>query len=169
MDTRSVLWDKHGNNDATDQEYRWRRDIPHHTTTSWWQQQPDQHVDHHCSDLLITMLTTHFMIAIQLIDLPAVIWHCFLWNVIHCQARKLNREDAMDRSRHRKLIKDGWWSGQVWVGECVFWCRLTQLVPDKYLSVVKCWSSPFWPMHHSFEKKTITITYQISTVNSESG
>jgi len=25
----------------------------------------------------------------------------------NCQARKLNREDAMDRSRWRKLIKDG--------------------------------------------------------------
>jgi len=25
-----------------------------------------------------------------------------------CQARKLNREDAMERSRWRKSIKDGW-------------------------------------------------------------
>jgi len=27
------------------------------------------------------------------------------------QTCKLNREDAMDSSRRRKLIKDGWWSG----------------------------------------------------------
>ena len=28
-----------------------------------------------------------------------------------CQACKLNREDAMDRSKWRKQIKDDWWSG----------------------------------------------------------
>jgi len=28
-----------------------------------------------------------------------------------CQAHKLNRKDAMDRSRWRKQIKDNWWSG----------------------------------------------------------
>jgi len=36
-----------------------------------------------------------------------------------CQARKLNKEDAMDRGRWKKLIKIGWWSGW-WVGECFF-------------------------------------------------
>jgi len=46
-----------------------------------------------------------------------------------CQARNLT-EDAMDRSRWKKLIKIGWWSGW-WVGECFFWYRLTRLVPDK--------------------------------------
>jgi len=34
-----------------------------------------------------------------------------------CQARKLNTEDAMDRSKWRKLIRDIRWSGLVWVGE----------------------------------------------------
>jgi len=48
-----------------------------------------------------------------------------------CQARKLNKEDAMDRSRWRNLIKDGWWSGWVWVGECFFWYRRTRVVPNK--------------------------------------
>jgi len=47
-----------------------------------------------------------------------------------CQARNLDREDAMDRSRWKKLIKVGWWSGW-WVGECFFWYRLTRVVPDK--------------------------------------
>ena len=47
-----------------------------------------------------------------------------------CQARKLNKEDAMDRSRWRKLINDGWWSGWVWVGECFFWYRPTRVVPN---------------------------------------
>ena len=48
-----------------------------------------------------------------------------------CQARKLNTEDAMDRSRWRKLIKDVWWSGWVWLGEFFFWYRPTRVVPDK--------------------------------------
>jgi len=48
-----------------------------------------------------------------------------------CQARKLNKEDAVDRRRWRKLIKDVWWSGWVWVGECFFWYRPTRVVPDK--------------------------------------
>ena len=34
-----------------------------------------------------------------------------------CQARKLNKEDAMDRCKLTKLIKDVRWSGWVWVGE----------------------------------------------------
>jgi len=38
-----------------------------------------------------------------------------------CQARKLNKEDAMDRSKWRKMINDVRWSGWVWVGECFFW------------------------------------------------
>ena len=47
-----------------------------------------------------------------------------------CQARNLNKEDAMDRGRWKKLINIGWWSGW-WVGECFFWYRLTRVVPDK--------------------------------------
>ena len=47
-----------------------------------------------------------------------------------CHTRNLNREDAMDRGRWKKLIKIGWWSGW-WVGECFFWYWLTQVVPDK--------------------------------------
>ena len=42
-------------------------------------------------------------------------------------ARNLNKEDAMDRGRWKKLIKIGWWSVW-WVGECFFgWVFL--LVP----------------------------------------
>ena len=40
---------------------------------------------------------------------------------------------AMDCSRWRKLIKDIWWSGWVWVGECFFWYRPTRVVPHKGL------------------------------------
>ena len=29
------------------------------------------------------------------------------------------------------MIKDVWWSGWVWVGECFFWYRPTRVVPDK--------------------------------------
>ena len=35
-----------------------------------------------------------------------------------CQTWKLNKEDAMDHRRWRKLIKDVWWTGWVWVDEC---------------------------------------------------
>jgi len=44
-----------------------------------------------------------------------------------CQARNLNRKDGMDRSRWKKLIKIGWWSGW-WVDECFFWYRLGLLL-----------------------------------------
>jgi len=37
-----------------------------------------------------------------------------------CQECKLNTEDAMDRSKWRKLIKDIRRSGWVRVGECFF-------------------------------------------------
>jgi len=46
------------------------------------------------------------------------------------QAHKLNK-DAVDRSKWRKPIKDVWWTGWVWVGECFFWYRPTQVVLDK--------------------------------------
>ena len=48
-----------------------------------------------------------------------------------CQARKLNKEDAMDRSKWIKLIKDVRWSGWVLVGQCFFWYRPTWVVPDQ--------------------------------------
>jgi len=47
-----------------------------------------------------------------------------------CQACNLNREDAMDHSRWKKLRVDDDQSGW-WVGECSFWYRLTQVVPNK--------------------------------------
>ena len=48
-----------------------------------------------------------------------------------CQAHKLNKEDAMDRCKWRKMIQDVRWSRWVWVGECFFWYRPTRVVPDK--------------------------------------
>jgi len=48
-----------------------------------------------------------------------------------CQARKLNKEDAMDRCKWRNVIKEARWSGWVWVGECFFWYRPTRVVPDQ--------------------------------------
>jgi len=56
-----------------------------------------------------------------------------IWKVVvekDCQARKLNKEDVMDRSSWRKLIKDVWWSGWVWEGECFSWYWPTWVVPD---------------------------------------
>jgi len=43
----------------------------------------------------------------------------------------LNKEDAMDRCKWRKMIKEARWSGWVWVGECSFWYRPTRVVPDQ--------------------------------------
>ena len=60
---------------------------------------------------------------------PKRTWREVVWE--DCQARKLNTEDAMDRSKWRKMIKDVQWSGWVWAGECFFWYRPTWVVPDK--------------------------------------
>ena len=48
-----------------------------------------------------------------------------------CQALKMNKVDAFDRCKWRKMIKDVRWSGRVWVGECFFWYRPTRVVLDK--------------------------------------
>jgi len=47
------------------------------------------------------------------------------------QARKMNKEDATDHCKWRKMIKDVRWSGWVWVGECFFWYQPTRVVPDQ--------------------------------------
>ena len=44
-----------------------------------------------------------------------------------CQARNLNKEDAMDHGRWKKLIR----LDDDQVSECFFWYRLTWVVPDK--------------------------------------
>ena len=48
-----------------------------------------------------------------------------------CQARKLNKEDAMDSCKWRKVIKEVRWPEWVWAGECFFRYRPTRVVPDK--------------------------------------
>ena len=48
-----------------------------------------------------------------------------------CHACKLNKKDAMDRSKWRKLIMDIRWSRWVWAGECFFWYWPTRVVPDQ--------------------------------------
>jgi len=48
-----------------------------------------------------------------------------------CQARKLNKENAVDRCKWRKVIKEVRWPGWVWAGECFFWYRPTRVFPDK--------------------------------------
>ena len=62
---------------------------------------------------------------------PKRTWREVVWE--DCQARKLNQEDAMDRCKWRKMIKDVRSSGWVWVGECFFWYRPNRVVPDKRL------------------------------------
>ena len=48
-----------------------------------------------------------------------------------CQARKMNKEDVIDRCKWRKMIKDVRRSGWVWVGECFFWYRPIRAVPEQ--------------------------------------
>ena len=60
-----------------------------------------------------------------------------------CQARKMNKVDAIDHCKCRKMIKDVRWSGWVWVSECFFWYRPTRVVPDQrplngYVCVCVC-------------------------------
>jgi len=49
----------------------------------------------------------------------------------------------MDHSRWRKLIKDVWWWGWVWVGECFFWYRPTWVVPDNTHTHTHPFNGPF--------------------------
>ena len=56
-------------------------------------------------------------------------WKEVVWE--GCQARKLNKEDAMDRCKWRKVTKEVRWPGWVWAGECYFWYRPTRVVLDK--------------------------------------
>jgi len=67
-----------------------------------------QNLWHHMLQLLETLNQMHF----QLLT---------IWYTIKAQS---NEEDAMDCSRWRKLTKDVWWSGWMWVGD------LFLLVPD---------------------------------------
>jgi len=60
---------------------------------------------------------------------PKRTWKEVVWE--DRQARKLNKEDAVDRCKWRKVIKEVRWSGWVWVGECFFWYRPTWVVQDK--------------------------------------
>ena len=46
-----------------------------------------------------------------------------------CQARKLNKEDAMDRSID-EVDKGCLITGRVLVGECFFWYPPTRVVPN---------------------------------------
>ena len=63
-----------------------------------------------------------------------------------CRARMLNKEDAVDHCKWRKVIKEVRWPGWVWAGECFFWYRLTRVVPDKRpLNGCCCCCKVVWP------------------------
>ena len=46
------------------------------------------------------------MISFFLVKCFLISYHCYWLTMISCQARKLNKEDAMDRCKWRKVIKD---------------------------------------------------------------
>ena len=50
---------------------------------------------------------------------PKRTWKEVVWE--DCQARKLTKEDALDRCKWRKVIEEVRWPGWVWAGECFFW------------------------------------------------
>ena len=68
-----------------------------------------------------------------------------------CQARNLNTEDAMDRSRWKNLIKTGHWSGW-WVGECFFLVPAHQSSPGQRAvkRLLLLLFVPFQKYYHSF-------------------
>ena len=78
---------------------------------------------HFSWDHLLTIFKKRLFVVYYLIDL-----HDF----------KLNKEDAMDRCKWRKVIKETRWSGWVWVGECFFWYRSTRVVPDQRPLIGHC-------------------------------
>ena len=81
---------------------------------------------------LFTLTQTYILTHMHRLILKAPDYRYFLQRTVvqkDCQARNLNREDAVDHSGWKKLIKIGWWSGW-WVGECFFWYWLTRVVPD---------------------------------------
>ena len=81
----------------------------------------------------------------QLMMLPGKTWR----EVVRedCQARKLNEEDAMDRCKWRKMIKEARWSGWVWVGESSFWYRPTRVVLDQRPLNGRCCCCCWWCCH----------------------
>ena len=85
-----------------------------------------------------------------------------------CQARKLNKEDAMDRSKWRKLIQDVRWSGWVWVGACFFWYRPTRVVRSpgpkgvKRLCVCVCFVPYSWPLRTEYDVSLCTKVHEAS-------
>jgi len=64
---------------------------------------------------------------------------CIMYHHKH-QACKLNKEDAVDRCKWRKVIKEVRWPGWVWAGECFLWYRPTRVVLDKR-PLNGCWWS----------------------------
>ena len=50
-----------------------------------------------------------------------------------CQAGKLDREDAMDRSRWKKLINVAWLMTRI--GECFFWYRIRGFTTMSYINL----------------------------------
>ena len=58
-----------------------------------------------------------------------------------CQACKLNKENAVDHSRWRKLMKDGWWSGQRDVKQLLLFFKLMYKLLANF-SNSRHWTSP---------------------------
>jgi len=54
-----------------------------------------------------------------------------LAEIVQKTVKHVNWTGRMDRSRWRKVIKDGWWSGHLCVGECFFRYQVIRVVPDK--------------------------------------
>jgi len=72
----------------------------------------------------------------------------------------LNKEDAMDRCKWRKMIKEARWSGWVWVGECSFWYRPTRVVRDQRpLNGRCCWGTAYrvWNVFRVLLCRTFTF------------
>ena len=91
---------------------------------------PTFHKQGTCAVSHLNLSVTGFECVICNTIASAVNWVCVTFVITFVQL-KLNKEDAMDRSTWRKLIKDVSWTGWVWVGECFSWYRPTRVVPDQ--------------------------------------
>ena len=58
-------------------------------------------------------------------------WHWHFLQTGRLFESCLNKEDALDHCKWRKVIKEVCWPRWVWACKCFFWYRPTWVVPDK--------------------------------------
>ena len=73
-----------------------------------------------------------------------------------CQAHKLNKEEAINRSRWRKLIKDDWWT---------WWCLFSIKKSDTPLSAVTLWITEWSCIDHTHAYHCLSVLHCLPSHN----